>query len=148
MAETYDNDTYKRIWPPILVPREVLQKYADVHHGGNTKKALSSMTKLFSDEDSKTLEQISEDIVGAHEQHLVAVAEREKIARENAPAAVVKPTKEEKAAAKLANKEAKAAAKKSAAPQQDAAEAAARAAEAASATDDDPETEEEIAGEE
>lgn len=109
MAAPYDNENLKRIWPDILVPRDTIQKFANVHHNGNTKQALTAITGKFRAHDAVVLKQITDDIEGEHEEHLVRVAEK-KLADE-AAGITTGLTKEEKAAARQADKEQKAAAK-------------------------------------
>lgn len=55
MARTYDNVENKRIWPPIIVPRETLNKYSDIHCAGNTKKGQAAITAIFAADDETRL---------------------------------------------------------------------------------------------
>lgn len=145
MAATYDNENLKRIWPDILVPRDTIQKYANVHYKGNTKQALTAITGKFRAQDNVLLKELAADIDEKHEEHLVRVADQ-KLADAAAgittgltkeeKAAARQADKEEKAAAKTAIKDAKAAAVAAAKEEKAATAAAAKAAKAADSDDD------------
>ena len=151
MAAEYDKDELKRIWPEIYLTRDLVQKVANVHHEGNTVKAVQAIRKQFQDADAEMLASMTAEIEPAHAEWLAteeqraadkankpdpkaeAKAEKARLADEKkaAKAAEAEAKKTEKAAAaeaKKAEREAAALAKKQEADDKKAAAAAESAA--------------------